>query len=420
MANNSTSSGFKQETLLAVFKTVFKDQNTKVNKDALQLSAEFLKLFVQEAFAQAAAQAKIENGVDDLVDDPPPVDVTVPHLEKILPQLFRTRLDDYLADQSSLRRQALPLEESEGELPEDPNGIPVSGAQYLRMVRSEAAACPQIMVARAPEGLSMPTPGVPNVRDIFNQPLQDDPCPQQYLPSRAWKQDFLDGFGKLRVMVEQYVADKWSVPPFHPQPRDKKEWKKFCYGTWGDSAPQTVENHEEQEEEEEAYDEAEGQIFDEEQGEGYVESGDGPEETIDVDNAVEGGADNNPTASAPEQTTNPISPPPPGRDPYIHLVVHLSHQQTLKLLKFHCGWLSDTDISTLELRWLFALFSRLDTLLTGEELQHVRKLCKKCRSIRVALANSGVAPDDARVAGLNMIVAIVGGVFGQADLSDDV
>lgn len=56
----------------------FKDEKTKVNNDALSLTTELLRLFVSEAAARAGKQAERETALN----------VTVEHLEKILPQLI--------------------------------------------------------------------------------------------------------------------------------------------------------------------------------------------------------------------------------------------------------------------------------------------------------------------------------------------
>lgn len=57
----------------------FRDPKTRVSRDALQLMAEFLRIFVIEAAVRGVSQAQAEDL--DVVD--------VDQLEKVLPQLVR-------------------------------------------------------------------------------------------------------------------------------------------------------------------------------------------------------------------------------------------------------------------------------------------------------------------------------------------
>ncbi|CAO2640819.1 Centromere protein X [Lemmus lemmus] len=71
-------SGFPKELVSRVRYLHFRDCKTKVSGDALQLMAEFLKIFVVEAAVCGVQQAQAEDL--DIVD--------VDHLEKVLPQLL--------------------------------------------------------------------------------------------------------------------------------------------------------------------------------------------------------------------------------------------------------------------------------------------------------------------------------------------
>ncbi|ORY93209.1 centromere protein X-like protein [Syncephalastrum racemosum] len=81
---------FNPETLNTLFKLSFKDQSTKANKDALVLSAEFLKLFTAEAVNRSADEldrlgGPAEFGNEDTAQNER---INVEHLERILPQLL--------------------------------------------------------------------------------------------------------------------------------------------------------------------------------------------------------------------------------------------------------------------------------------------------------------------------------------------
>ncbi|SAM08177.1 hypothetical protein [Absidia glauca] len=76
--DNETS--FSTDTVQAVMKTVWKDPRTKSNAQALQLSAEFFRLFTIEAIHRASEEnARQAEPIEE---------IQVEHLEKILPQLM--------------------------------------------------------------------------------------------------------------------------------------------------------------------------------------------------------------------------------------------------------------------------------------------------------------------------------------------
>ncbi|ORZ20697.1 centromere protein X-like protein [Absidia repens] len=71
---------YSTDTVQAVMKSAWKDPRTKANSQAVQLSAEFFKLFTIEAIHRASEEAK---QISDRSDE-----VQVEHLERILPQLL--------------------------------------------------------------------------------------------------------------------------------------------------------------------------------------------------------------------------------------------------------------------------------------------------------------------------------------------
>ncbi|XP_078294113.1 centromere protein X isoform X1 [Panthera onca] len=73
-----TSGGFRKELVGKLLQLHFKDDKTKVSRDALRLVAELLKIFVVEAAIRSVRQAQAEDLA--LVD--------VDQLEKVLPQLL--------------------------------------------------------------------------------------------------------------------------------------------------------------------------------------------------------------------------------------------------------------------------------------------------------------------------------------------
>ncbi|XP_021032493.1 centromere protein X isoform X2 [Mus caroli] len=72
------NSGFRKELVSRLLHLHFRDRKTKVSGDALQLMAEFLRIFVLEAAVRGVWQAQAEDL--DVVE--------VDQLEKVLPQLL--------------------------------------------------------------------------------------------------------------------------------------------------------------------------------------------------------------------------------------------------------------------------------------------------------------------------------------------
>ncbi|RIA86267.1 hypothetical protein C1645_780027 [Glomus cerebriforme] len=74
---------FNTKILHDIFKTTWKNPKTKVGKEALTLSAEYLRIFTTQAVIRATNEAMNEAGGGSLIR------LEVAHLEKITPQLSR-------------------------------------------------------------------------------------------------------------------------------------------------------------------------------------------------------------------------------------------------------------------------------------------------------------------------------------------
>ncbi|KAJ3182152.1 gem (nuclear organelle) associated protein 2 [Gaertneriomyces sp. JEL0708] len=284
------------------------------------------------------------------------------------------------ADEDSIRRPALPLEgyDDEEEPETTPGAPPASGLQYLRMVRQEAQACEQIAVAKiSPSQLVQSNPAnVPDIRKIyFSNDLSRNPdIPDAIRPRRDWLESFIAHFELMKVQMEKfckYLPQSTSTNTRTPHLNDEIAWKSWCYGKRNNNAPKLTAN-------------TGGDVMD-------VDTPDSG--TVSVKEIAENTAEDVPLLSR----------------------VSLLHQgQVIRLLEYHCTWLGDTSISQEQAEWLFALFLRLDKLLTGEEISVIRTLCRKCQTIRAAMVQA--AAGDPRAAGLNMIIAVISSVFGQRDL----
>ncbi|KAJ3034838.1 gem (nuclear organelle) associated protein 2 [Rhizophlyctis rosea] len=377
-------------------------------------------------------------------------------------------MNDYFDDDEALKKRALPLDDT-GDTPSDAGDTPMSASHYLRLVRQEAAACPQVVVAPTsaiPIFEKASNSDIPNVRDVFRGGFQEgDDVPAVYKPSQEWERTFLDKFEKLRNVVAQCVQRQYEFErPFEVPPKGDRAWRVFCYGESttktsrelrAQKATRRKERATQSAADEPAFTEAmevdtatyedlqpviaeeegveEGEIEEEEDGVAEASAGVVDEETSDN---MEDQNETEQPLSVHLRVTNETSPPPPAKkqkvehtfedegpsldevdtDPYLDLVAYLTQGQAIQLLKYHLQWLSNDDVTNQQLRWLFALLARIDPLLTGDEISVVREMCRKCRRIRARLAAQGVKEVEPRIAGLNMIIAIVGGPFAQGDL----
>ncbi|KAM9843436.1 centromere protein X [Aulostomus maculatus] len=78
MAEKEAEIGFNRDTISKLLSSFLKEDKTRLSGDAVQLMAEMLKIFVQEAAVRSLKQAESEDC--DQVD--------IEHFEKILPQLL--------------------------------------------------------------------------------------------------------------------------------------------------------------------------------------------------------------------------------------------------------------------------------------------------------------------------------------------
>ncbi|KAI8639119.1 centromere protein X [Parasitella parasitica] len=78
------------DTVLSIFKSSFKNKNSKINKEALQLSCEFLRLFTIEAVHRASEEQDNLNksALEEQGSSNQRKKLELENLERILPQLL--------------------------------------------------------------------------------------------------------------------------------------------------------------------------------------------------------------------------------------------------------------------------------------------------------------------------------------------
>ncbi|RIB01326.1 survival motor neuron interacting protein 1-domain-containing protein [Gigaspora rosea] len=263
------------------------------------------------------------------------------------------------------------------------NKPPSSGEEYLRMVQMEANKIPDIFVANKPiqnnniainyksnqvKLAGWAKRGWANSQSVSVEE-QDKKNREIGLINEEWENAFLRRFESLRESLQRYIiktskgtklSNKSSLfPPVKlPNKKDEAGWLKFCYGL-------EVLNHE------------------------------------SLTTKVSENNDNENYETAAMML------------PFLNIISRLNQPTTISLLFYHTKWL-DGGITITKSQWLFALFVKVDKLVTPNQMAILRSVCRKCIDIRQNLDMFDV--EDPILASLNMIITIVRRYFGQRDL----
>ncbi|KAI0650217.1 hypothetical protein C8Q79DRAFT_900011 [Trametes meyenii] len=369
-------------------------------------------------------------------------------------------LDDSDEEEPSLGRQVLPV----ANLPDTFDGVPTDGLQYLFTVRRDARLLPH--VTRAPNPYEAPEPAAA-------APL---PGPSQtkartdVLPSEEWQEMFLKRFKNFRKnsvqpTIHVHIPDPSSKPIPDKKERDlwwmylaghpESEWnppkkpKQPKPSRWQQrnlkkGKPLPVFADDLHEDASLSYDAPDGESL----GAGpsnvsfemeselstfgsavqLLPTPSGtpapPDLSADVSMEEVSGAGKGPTAYVP-------------REPTPTLMQHIDHKYAIHLLMYFTHWINLrvepssfplTDITQSHARWMFALLSRVDDWISGDETSLLRNLARACISLvaerrrrRVSLGESeaGEVSEEANMiddASCWMIVCAVTGFWGQRDL----
>ncbi|RIA92639.1 survival motor neuron interacting protein 1-domain-containing protein [Glomus cerebriforme] len=259
--------------------------------------------------------------------------------------------DLYEKEDEELVQRALPV--SDKSLPKRP---PATGEEYLRMVRLEANKRPTVVIAKNQITKSKEVRMAGWVkRGWANQTELDNQNSNSV--NEEWEKIFLMKFDLIRQRLEKHIQrtlkssrNKSSIKL--PTRNDEAGWLKFCYGI--DESSNLVKSKEL---------ESEGDV---------------------------------------NMMTLPC----------VSIVSRIDQATTITLLLHHIKWLSDDRITIAQSQWLFALFLRIDKLLTPNQMAILRQLCKKCIQIRQKTDEE----DLISLASLDIIIIIVRKYFGQKDL----
>ncbi len=140
---------------------------------------------------------------------------------------------------TTITSQAFHVDDSDGDGNEqDDNVVPTSAAEYLRMVRRQASAMPNVFVAHgAHEAAS--TAAAENASQSAHESsaiasTRMAPMPAFAKPNEAWRQEFLSWFQALQETLARNKnnADPDAVPnPNIPDPSNgaQQKWRRLIY-----------------------------------------------------------------------------------------------------------------------------------------------------------------------------------------------
>ncbi|KZW04237.1 hypothetical protein EXIGLDRAFT_828151 [Exidia glandulosa HHB12029] len=323
------------------------------------------------------------------------------------------------AESSYGGNQVLPV----AHLPQDFNGEPEDGAQYLAMVRRDARSRPHTTRVANPYAATLAAPAplkattieslLPSQewRTVFEQrfrefrknirhtPIYVGPPPERvqlprWTDREAWWA-FINNFDPPRAQTKQFQS---RAPP----PLDAETIEALVYGSDDDLLPTSR-------------DQAPARIIVEvpdEQSDGEI---------VDDEN-VNGTGETEPSAPLP-------------REPSRALLECINHRVCMQVLKYYKHWVERAAARELMLRpahgrWMFALLAHIDEQLLADEMSILRQVAKACISLlKVDLdqgeeadsADEGEASDSTGI-GRSACWLVVGAValgFAQRDLWDE-
>ena len=276
----------------------------------------------------------------------------------------------------------------------------MTAEQYLSWVRVQADKLPLVKVAtNIDTSRHVQSKYMPEIREISE-------CPSQFKPNNEWVQEVLKTFTVLRDKLtelgenEENRARLIHVPPL----KHIKSWSLFCFGSedGGEAAESTIGKLEE-EEDVIMHDQDEltrhKQTLSATLGLEDVEITD--TETANATKKIDGSWDGN------------IK-----QIPTTGLLLQFDNVMTQKLLDIHTEWLETCLMTELRGQWLYGLLSRLQLPLYHETSAIIRKLYRRCCTLRRELI---VDSDtfDADLGALNVIISITGIEYGQAEHIND-
>lgn len=324
----------------------------------------------------------------------------------------------------SRSRGVLPVADT---LPED--GCARDGAEYLALVRAEARGLPGLV--SAPKSAESAERHIN--ADSAGKKTADHPLLAHFalaatvlsadldmalstrpdlLPRLAWRRSFLKRFARDRNRVAAMriaVAEgNLSLPETRlPGINDAAAWRAMLYRVQPavtETATESIESEDvEVTEAVEVNEEIEGDVIAEE---GEIEP-----------DAVEESDTTPKPSSAPTEPSKSLLP------------LYLPPSSIFTLVSHHTRFLDhsfpDADLAAQQSKWLYSLLLHLDPdLVDSPQTSILRDLSRSAKSLRKRIGELEIGPEKEILAagewtaGLNMVITLVAGAFGQTDLAD--
>ncbi|TDL29868.1 hypothetical protein BD410DRAFT_849973 [Rickenella mellea] len=342
----------------------------------------------------------------------------------------RKRADDSDDDEASFGRQILPV----ARLPENFDREPEDGMQYLFTVRRDAKKLP--LVTRVENPFSLPEPSA-------EETASTSKLPHSSIPSKEWRSVFMNRFCNFRKNSTQPTTHV-QIPngrKVMPERKERDNWWAFISGK-----PESDWNPPKKPK----------KFWPERRNRGMRAWSDDPEETygetvvqetyrLNDEGEVELAVAVDPAESLP---TPSCSPGPSvrkesehvefqGRHPTPSLLNAMDNRYCVHLLMYFNHWMDvhlnqphprSSTFSSLHGIWMFALLSRVDEQLSGDDMSQLRSLARSCMAwIKDLKATSGPAhslasedtdsPLDEQACWI--VVTVIADFWKQHDLWDD-
>ncbi|KAF9821296.1 hypothetical protein IEO21_00904 [Rhodonia placenta] len=366
------------------------------------------------------------------------------------PKRKRTDGDSSDDDEPSAGKQVLPV----ANLPEDFDGVPMDGLQYLFTVRRDARTLPHVTRVVNPYEVKTEVSAAAAASDQMS-------TPHPGLPSEEWRDLFLRRFRNFRKnsiqpTIHADTSTSSSTTKVIPDMRDRDRWWLFLAGR-----PSSEWNPPKQ-----------PNRNDRARNNSYHSYGGGmrgysgyqnttplvyndhrtafstvPHETwlVHSENA-EPASTGDPAASLPTSSGTPVRESRPDfggerpteaatpavgvpPEPTPSLMQHIDHRYALHLLMYFTHWIRlylEDDNSATHLitashaRWIFVLLSRVEDFVYAEDTAHLRDLVRACLSL---IQKRKRQLDDASPESITMdetscwiVITAITGVWGQRDL----
>ncbi|KAH9939969.1 hypothetical protein B0H21DRAFT_583960 [Amylocystis lapponica] len=369
-------------------------------------------------------------------------------------------------DEPLLGRQVLPV----ANLPDNFNGDPSDGLQYLFTVRRDARLLPHVV--RAPE----------NPYEVKEEPKVDPELgpgvSHPDLPSEKWREMFLTRFRNFRkncvqptvsvhnphagssrkVLPDRKDRDAWWAflagrpqaewdPPKKPkQPRQDRSarWRNDRYGSGPRGYSEVRDDPRpsyDYQEQDSAYHESIQETWHvNEEGEVELSTSDDPTRSLPTPSGTPAPQGRETRLTEGEGSTPTVLPSTSSitcvpREPTPSLMQHIDHRYALHLLMYLTHWMNlhlepshsaSWRITDVHARWIFVLLSRVEDHISADDMNQLRNLARACiafigldRAPPASVEEAGKEDGHMKVLSCWLAITAVAGFWGQRDLWED-